>query len=526
MIRQIFLILGISALFTACGGGGGGGGLAGGPVGTATDDDLVYTPGEFLAPNTFKSLCEVPRTGASATTGEAFDDLSGSTLAENHWLRAWIHDTYLWFDEVPDLDPSDFDDPIDYFDLLKTAETTPSGKDKDEFHFTQNTADWEARSRGGVSVSYGLEFAVLSSTVPREVVVVITEPGLAADMAGVARGDRIVSIDGVGIDDDTDAGIDTLNDGLAPSDEGETHSFVFLATDGSTKTIDLTAEAISLTPVQETQVISTLTGDIGYMVFTDHIATSESLLIDAFAQLENAGVDDLVLDLRYNGGGFLAIAAQVAYMVADTRQTSGATFEQLQFNSKYQNTDPVTGQPNDPIPFYNESLGFSVSGGQQLPNLGLDRLFVIATGSTCSASESIINGLRGVGIDVILIGTTTCGKPFGFYATDNCGTTYFSVQFQSVNALGFGEYADGFTSAQQSAIGAVQLPGCLVQDDYDNLLGSPREAMLEKALLYQATGSCATGDEKLSKPQVLRDPAVIKPLWLQNRAMGLPEQPL
>ena len=58
---------------------------------------------------------------------------------------------------------------------------------------------------------------------------------------------------------------------------------------------------------------------------------------------------------------------------------------------------------------------------------------------TCSASESIINGLRGVNVQVIQIGSTTCGKPYGFYPEDNCGTTYFSIQFKGVNAAGFGE---------------------------------------------------------------------------------------
>ena len=71
--------------------------------------------------------------------------------------------------------------------------------------------------------------------------------------------------------------------------------------------------------------------------------------------------------------------------------------------------------------------------GEPLPTLDLDRVFVLTGPGTCSASEAIINGLRGIDVEVILIGETTCGKPHGFYPADNCGTTYFTVQFEIVN---------------------------------------------------------------------------------------------
>ena len=93
--------------------------------------------------------------------------------------------------------------------------------------------------------------------------------------------------------------------------------------------------------------------------------------------------------------------------------------------------------------------------------LNLNRVVVISGSGTCSASESIINGLRGVGVDVVLIGDTTCGKPYGFYAIDNCGTTYFTVQFKGVNALGFGDYADGFSPPGATSQGE-EVPGCVI----------------------------------------------------------------
>ncbi len=71
-------------------------------------------------------------------------------------------------------------------------------------------------------------------------------------------------------------------------------------------------------------------------------------------------------------------------------------------------------------------------------------MFVLTGPNTCSASESIINALQGVDVEVIQIGSTTCGKPYGFYPQDNCGTTYFSVEFKGVNAKGFGDYPTVF----------------------------------------------------------------------------------
>jgi len=511
----IALLLTAFSGLSACGGGGGGG---------ASNAELTWQAGVYRDPDLYKSYCEQPRSGASEVTGEAFDDRAGSTLEENHWLRAWINDSYLWYDEVPDEDPANYSDPLEYFQLLKTDATTASGKAKDQYHFTYNTAAWEAQSQSGISVSYGLDFVLVSATVPREVVVALTEPNAQADMAGVARGDVVLSIDGVDINDNSSNGIDALNAGLYPSDIGEQHVFELQAVDNSFKTVTLTANSVVSTAVQNVQVIDTDSGPVGYFLFTTHNSPSEAQLIAAFEQLAAASITDLVIDLRYNGGGYLAIASQVSYMVAGPSATNGKVFEHLQFNDKYSNTNPITGDANDPIPFYNTSVGFSVSSGQALPHLDLPRVYVLTTNNTCSASESIINSLRGVGVEVVQIGGATCGKPYGFYATDNCGTTYFSVQFQSVNDAGFGDYADGFASEQENALGAVSLPGCLVNDDFSLALGDDNEAMLAQALSYRQFGNCAVFTKLMAKPVsgLSQKTDVIRGPWSENRILEGP----
>jgi hypothetical protein len=220
------------------------------------------------------------------------------------------------------------------------------------------------------------------------------------------------------------------------------------------------------------------------------VAPAEAALVSAFTTLKAAGVHDLVLDIRYNGGGYLDIASEVAYMVAGPGPTAGMTFELTQFNSKHPTVDPVTGAAISPVPFLSKTQGFSVAAGQQLPALDLLRVFVLTGPNTCSASEAIINGLSGVGIEVIQVGSTTCGKPYGFYPQDNCGTTYFSIEFRGVNAANFGDYTDGFSPNNALNPTNARLPGCAVADDFTHPLGDPAEARLAAALAYRTSSTC------------------------------------
>ena len=152
-------------------------------------------------------------------------------------------------------------------------------------------------------------------------------------------------------------------------------------------------------------------------------------------------------------------------------------------------------------------------------------MFVLTGPSTCSASESIINGLRGVNIQVIQVGSTTCGKPYGFYPQDNCGVTYFSIEFRGINAQGFGDYTDGFTPQNTVATEGYVIPGCSVADDFTHALGDGAEGMLASALSYQSTGVCPVAPSGMAVPPVLSGTYVppmakglsIKSIWQQNR---------
>jgi hypothetical protein len=193
------------------------------------------------------------------------------------------------------------------------------------------------------------------------------------------------AIDGVDVDDNTRAGIGVLNAGLFPPQAGETHTFTVEDVGGMPRTFAIQSAEVTRVPVQNTKIVSLPTGDVGYLLFNDHIATAEQALIDAVTVLQ--GVDDLVLDIGYNGGGYLLIASQLAYMIAGPATTAGRTFERLEFNAKHPTTDPVTGSPLEPIPFIDSTIGYSAPiRGEPLPTLSLPRVFVLTGSKAARAS--------------------------------------------------------------------------------------------------------------------------------------------
>src|SRR6266851_3801480 len=486
----VLALIPATALLDACGGGGGGAAAS-----SSFSNASGWVQGKFSPASAFAAMCVTPRAGTDPATGKAYLDRPGTALDEKNWLRSWTNDLYLWFSEVPDQNPAGFASDMTYFDVLKTSAVTASGKPKDRFHFTYPTATWEALSQSGVQAGYGATFVVLAGTPPRNVVVAYTEPGSAAAIApaSLARGAQILTVDGVDLVNANDqASVDTLNAGLSPQTVGESHTFSILDSGAATpRMVTLVSANIIETPVQNVQAIPTTAGDlVGYMLFNDHLATAEGELVAAFNQLQSAGVHDLILDIRYNGGGYLDIASEVAYMIAGPTPTTGQTFELSHFNTKNPTVNPVTKAAIVPLGFHTTTQGFSLTAGQALPTLSLTRVFVITGAGTCSASESIINSLQGVNVQVIQIGSTTCGKPYGFYPADNCAVTYFSIQFQGVDAKSFGDYPDGFTPENTTAIEGVSVPGCSVADDFAHSLGDPAEGRLASALSYRANGVC------------------------------------
>ena len=523
---SLLLVIGLAA----CGGGGGNPGTCSGSdavcgrnvssgttATTTTPGTVPVVSGAYVEPPpqlaaNVAGQCAAPRAASvlNPATGQPYGDVQGSLTTEKLWVRAFINDTYLWYDEVVPQDPAlfvvgasaPFVEPSDnsrrsiflststlaattYFNSQRSTAVTASGRPKDQFHFTIPTDQYTARSMSGVGAGFGFQVALLASSPPRKAVVAYSDPGSVAAQNNLGRGTEFISVNGESV---ATGSATTLNEGLFSPVAGQRYSFeVRDIGSTATRTIVMTAGAVTSVPVQNVRTLPAPHSSVGYLQFNDHIATAEGQLVAAVNQLQaannGAGITDLVLDMRYNGGGLLAIASELAYMVAGPATTSGKVFEKLSFNNKnpFSLTDADTATP-----FYTTTQGFSLATGQALPQLGLSRVFVLTGAGTCSASESVMNGLAGAGVRVIQIGATTCGKPYGFLPQDNCGTTYFAVQFKGVNHVGYGDYADGFVPGGSGN----QFAGCVVVDDFSKPLGDVTEQRLATALQFRQTGTC------------------------------------
>ena len=528
-MARVILILSTATL-VACGGGGS---SSSSDATQSNEEDIqevaqeetnttpTWTKNVFTDDSQFKNKCENPRTGQDAD-GNNYADTAGSTLEEQHWLRSWNNDTYLWYSEVEDQNPVDFDTPQTYFDVLKTLQTTDSGELRDRFHGSLSTAEYTQTTSGSGDVGYGFEFTS-DGTFPRSVYVYLVEPNSPAADANITRGAEILFVDGVDVKNSNT--VDVILNGLLPEDVAEEHTFVFKDLGATeSRTVTLQADAITSEPVHNTKVLETDTGKVGYLTFnTFGSRTAEKALFDAFTTFQDQEVSDLVIDLRYNGGGFLVTSAQLGYMVAGAELSEGKVFDKLSYNDKYPTVSPTSGNTIQPYPFIDIAVGFSVDSGVALPSVGLDRVFILSSSGTCSASESLINGLRGIDVEVILIGGTTCGKPYGFVPTDNCGTTYFTIQFKGENEKGFGDYADGFAPNNTTSVGSEIVTGCQVEDDLEHLLGDENEAMLQAALNYRENGTCpavvanrASGNSYNSASDINNDPRMIERKFMKE----------
>ena len=479
------LTLSTLLVLQACGGGGGSESGSGGSSSGNNGGSSTVPPSSTFVPTTNAQRCDANNPDAPASSR------TGSLAIEKQWVLSFMNSSYLWYQDMPAIDPTGgsytgsmsqltaFNVPLpldNYFEALKTPRLDATGAQVDKFSFTYSTQLWNSFSQGGQSYGYGASFNIVAATPPRQIVVGFAQDATPAANAGLVRGATIVAVDGVDAVNGND--VDTLNAGLLPTRAG-VHTFQYTLPGSSTvQTATLGAQVIDEVPVQFVKRIPTGTGDVGYIFFSDHIVPAESELISAVQSLQ--GVTDLVLDIRYNGGGYLYIADELAYMIAGASHTttasgSPALFNQLTYNDKWQSMNVADNFSSTACM---PDTSFNCTNKSALPSLNLGTVYVLTQGDTCSASEAIINGLRGVGVNVKIIGGTTCGKPYGFEPQDNCGVTYFPIQFKNTNAKGFGDYADGFA------------PDCAVADDYNHQLGDPAEAQLSTALGMRSTGAC------------------------------------
>jgi carboxyl-terminal processing protease len=450
-------LAGLALLLAACGGGGGDPGVSPFPSRGGGGDDSGIPPSSNFAGR-------LVSTNASGALDQ--DWVASTCTAERHrnWVRSIVHEKHLFYREVPDINPNLYTGtPQDLFYEL-TRLGVPNGRDRFSFVIRQSAAEATFEQGQGLGIGANYVYDGLG-----RLRVSYVETGSPA--AGrLARGAQIVAINGTAVGPRlTSAQIEALY----PATAGGTLTLEVRDTPaGVSRTVSFTNAVYNLSAVHQATV---LPGNVGYLHLTDFSTPSgQNQLADALTAFADAGIGDLVLDLRYNGGGYLAIASQLGHMVAGSRG-SGRVFERLVYSDK-------RSRENQSVPFYDRLLSLggytNPRAGQVLPTLGLDRVFVLTTGDSCSASESLISGLRGVGVEVVLVGAPTCGKPYGFTQYRNCTYAYFPIEFEGRN--------DRDERFPDTGI----VPTCTVPDDLDTPLGQPGEALLDAALAYRRDGRC------------------------------------
>lgn len=393
---------------------------------------------------------------------------------QQDWLRAYFDDTYFWYASSPRPNPAGYADVAGYFDaLLFTGNATFPA---DRYSGYESTESFNRFFGDGQTLGYGVSVNGIEAVEnpARPLRIRYVEPQSPAAAAGLKRGDTVVSLNGraaanVVADDDFSA--------LTADAVGDQLVIVVRDAANVERSVTLSAAIFALTPVQGASVKTTAGGrKLGYVFVNNMISQAVSPLDAAFTQFKSAGVQDLVLDLRYNGGGLVSTAGTLASYAAGSA-AAGQPFATLLYNDKQ------AAANNQTFRFANLAQA-----------LGMSRVYVLSGPRTCSASEQLINGLRGVGIDVVSVGDTTCGKPVGFLPEAYCGTTYSIVNFESVNARNEGRYFDGFEAT------------CAVADDLDHALGSTSEGLLVTAASHADAGVCPAGTGIRERPMALRKP--------------------
>lgn len=415
------------------------------------------------------------------------DDIAvPSNIEIQNFIWKGLNQYYLWQEDVPNLSDERFATqeelntflkgypvPEDLFDALRV------NKSIDRFSWIVSDYLVLEQALGGISKNHGAEFGLVykpGSTTEIFGYVRYILPNSDAATKDIQRGSIFYGINGTQLTISNyqsllSADNYTLN--LADYNGG--------AITANGKSVTLTSTILAENPILINKVITNGSHKIGYLMYNGFYADYDIQLNDAFASLKSAGITDLVLDLRYNGGGSVQTATRLASMI--TGQYTGQVFAKQQWNSKindyFESNNPEALKNN-----FTDRIG-----NTPLNSLNLSKIYILTTKSTASASELVINGLKPY-MDVAQIGDVTTGKNVGsvtLYDSPTFGRDKrnpnhrYAMQpivLKIVNSDGFGDYYNGLD------------PTYLLKENFENLdiLGNTSEPLLSTAI-GQITGT-------------------------------------
>jgi len=365
----------------------------------------------------------------------------------------YTRDIYLWYKQIPaDFNPRTFADPDAIMKAIQKYSIEPGfTAPVDRFSFALKKTEYDNLSNG-ISGDFGLSVFFLEEGDLR---VKYVEKESPAGKAGIRRGWRVTKINGS--TDITTANATFIIDNVF---KGSHTTFTFIKPDGSTVNITLDAATYHTHPIMSDSVYTISGKAIGYLNFKSFLGDTTEIYNEfnrVFNRFASANVSDVIVDLRYNGGGYVSVAEKLNDYLAPFAANGNVMMTQM-YNDKYSQ--------------YNVTTNF-----RKLGSLNLSRIFFIVSSSTASASELVINGLRPY-LEVKLIGrNNTYGKPVGFFPIPVGEWYIFPVSFKTVNKNGEGNYYNGFT------------PNSIVADGVDKDFGDITESSLANAIKYITTGA-------------------------------------
>ncbi len=382
----------------------------------------------------------------SIPSGSVTDAVKDTTIA-------YAHDIYLWYNQIPaSFNPRQYADPNAIMEAIRQYSQEPGfSQPVDRWSFAVKQSVWDDVS-SGIMEDFGIDVFFLQQGDLR---VRAVEKKSPAGLAGVRRGWRITGING-------NTNITTGNANFIVDNIYFKPSTVvsFQKPDGTTVDITLNASSYNSDPVFLDSVYTAGNKKVGYLVFNSFLGDTNQIF-DSFSRIFNnfsqEGVNEVIVDLRYNGGGYVHVQDKLANYLVNSGGNGNIMMNQ-EFNDKYSQL--------------NESTRF-----QKIGNLELSRIFFIVSGSTASASELLINNLSTF-LDVKIVGPEpSYGKPVGYFPIPVGDWYIFPVAFRSTNSAGDGNYFDGFSPDKQTA------------DGIDKDWGDISESSLASIMTYIGTGN-------------------------------------
>ncbi len=457
---------------------------------------LIYLTICFLTVISFTSCKKTAPIPAPAGTSPANPGTALDRVKDSIYL--FTQEENLWYDALPTyavFKPRTFTGTTEILGLQKEVDAlsqykinAATSKPYEYDATTPGEAKYSFIDQGGVATSlggtngdYGFSPVYIATADLR---VKYVYSGSPADKAGLVRGYQIVKINNnssISYDGTTGTNYKFVTNALFSS---TTITLTVQKPDNTTFDATLNTANYTVNPVLKSKVIALGNGKkIGYIVFNSFTVpdNAKTYLNTAFTSFTTAGVTDLVVDLRYNGGGSVATAEYLSNLIVPAAKTSTVMYTEY-YNDKLQNDKyPLLAKkyrinPGDFKPANNQAI-FAKAG-----TLNLTRVFFIVTGSTASASELTINNLIPE-MNVQLIGNTTYGKPVGFFAIPIGNYQLYTPEFETKNSANQGGYYAGMTP------GSATYPGVLASDDVSHDFGDVNELLLARAIAYVNKGN-------------------------------------